>query len=173
MGASHGLDFEMSPLYELGSVLWGFAELIGSISMAFEDLKAELEMIARDPPLGWCEGRCSYISGQFLYWQGTVLGPEATPYEDGFFRVVLVFSHSEAPEVCISTKILHQNVDLDGFVRAPLSGSSIRELLIALRQLLAEPSEHHVVPEIAWMRQHHREEHDQLARRCAQRFAAF
>lgn len=176
MGASHGLYFKTSALVSTRIRERGLAELIGSSSMAFEELKEELEMIARDPPTGWCEGRCSYISGQFLYWQGMVLGPEATPYEDGFFRVVLVFSHDplEPPEVSMSTKIFHQNVDLEGFIRAPLASprGSVRELLTALRQLLAEPQKDHVVPEIAWMRKHHRLEHDQLARRCAQRFAS-
>ncbi|CAJ1358445.1 unnamed protein product [Effrenium voratum] len=149
---------------------------------AFARLRKELLELAEDPPAGcWCDDTASYVSHPFLYWQALVAGPEGTPYEEGLFRLVLVFKDYpwQPPDIMVTTKILHCNVALNGLVKMEVLGNwtptrTVKELLLAFRALLASPVEAEgfaAVPEAAWLRRFHRWEHDALARQCTETFA--
>lgn len=79
-------------------------------------------------------------------------GPPSTPYEKGTFGVKIKLPAEypfKAPEVTFHTRIYHPNVtnDAEGQICMPLlksenwkPASKLAQVLVALRQLLAEPN---------------------------------
>lgn len=103
-----------------------------------------------------------------------LLGPAASPYQDGLFLVRFSFPTDypfKPPKVKFETKIYHPNINTDGCVSMELLSSewspalTFKKLVPAFEELLLAPNpDHPLVPEIA---QQFRASHSDFLRTAA------
>jgi len=70
--------------------------------MSIKRLKKELEEITNDPPTNCSAG---IIDDDINTWDATIIGPEKTPYENGVFKLTIVFPETypfKPPKVVIN-----------------------------------------------------------------------
>lgn len=63
--------------------------------------------------------KCEYLKSKKNYWEVVFLGTEGTPYENGYFKVQLLFKDvfpKHGPEAKFITKMFHPNIASDGHV---------------------------------------------------------
>lgn len=77
-------------------------------------LMRDLLRLQQDPPEGVS---ASPQPDNLMIWTAVIMGPPETPFEDGVFKLSLVFDESypnKAPEVKFVTRMFHPNVYGDG-----------------------------------------------------------
>jgi len=122
------------------------------------------------------------VAGDLTHWKGYLKGPDATPYEGGFFVLDITIPSEypyNPPKIKFETKIWHPNVSSEtGCICLDVLGKewspalSIRTALLSIQALLSapEPSEPQDA-EVANMYTGNREEFDQTAKFWTESFA--
>ncbi|XP_010107794.2 ubiquitin-conjugating enzyme E2 11 [Morus notabilis] len=82
-------------------------------------------------------------------WQGVILGPPGSPYEDGVFFLSIDLPDeypSKPPTIKFKTKVFHPNIDEDGTIYVDILEEdqwnpiqTIETLLLSICSLLADP----------------------------------
>lgn len=82
-------------------------------------------------------------------WSATIKGPEGTPFENGTFKLQLIFPDNypfRAPTVMFETQVYHPNIDEGGSICLDIledgwtAGLKIPQLLLSLISLLDDPN---------------------------------
>ena len=82
--------------------------------MALKRLKKEWEEFIKEP-LNQCSAQP--VDDDLFEWSATIKGPVDTPYENGIFQLLLIFSSEypfKPPKVSFVTKIYHPNINSNG-----------------------------------------------------------
>lgn len=146
--------------------------------MALKRLNKELDECGNNLP----EGLSACPKGDDMFaWQGTIIGPEESPYADGVFFLDIKFPKDypfKPPKVNFETKIYHCNVNEKGGICLPIlkdewsPALTVAKVLQAIYNLLQEPDvDNPVNAEIAQLYKTNKAEHDAKAEACTQKFA--
>ena len=90
------------------------------------------------------------VNDSDLYnWQGTIIGPEGTPYEGGIFRISIHFSPEypfKSPKCTFLTKIYHPNINSSGIICLDIlkdnwsPALTVSKVLLSICSLLSDPN---------------------------------
>ena len=114
--------------------------------MSIKRLKKELLEIQKDPPVNWSAG---IIDDDINTWDATIIGPEKTPYENGMFKLTIVFPETypfKPPKVKFETRIFHPNINSYGSICLDILNKSwspaltVSKLLLSISSLLSDPN---------------------------------
>ncbi|MEN2498999.1 MAG: Ubiquitin-conjugating enzyme E2 B [Marteilia pararefringens] len=99
---------------------------------------------------GQYEGLCAAPrDDNILQWQGYIIGPQNTPFEDGTFKLTMNFSEeypNKPPVVKFITPMFHPNIYEDGAICLDIltknwnSTYHISTILLSIQSLLDEPN---------------------------------
>tara|TARA_B110000967_G_scaffold206319_1_gene252761 strand:+ start:221 stop:667 length:447 start_codon:yes stop_codon:yes gene_type:complete len=140
--------------------------------MSINRISKELEEIIKDPPTNCSAGP---IDKEDVYkWEATIIGPEATPYSGGLFKLIIDFPSNypfKPPKVRFQTKIYHPNINGSGGICLDIlkenwsPALTISKVLLSICSLLDEPNpDDPLVMEIAEKYKHDRVMYDLIAR---------
>lgn len=122
------------------------------------------------------------INSQDMYeWQGTIIGPDKSPYEGGLFQLHIKFPLDypfKPPTIRFLTKVYHPNINSDGVIcldilkDAWVPSLTIGKVLLSISSLLTDPNpKDPLVPDIARLYETNRAEFDRMARTYTQQYA--
>jgi len=115
-------------------------------SSARKRLMRDFKTITDDPPAGISGAP---ISNNIMVWNAIIFGPEDTPFEDGTFKLKLVFSEdypNKPPMVKFTSEMFHPNVYADGSICLDILQSrwsptyDVSSILTSIQSLLDEPN---------------------------------
>jgi ubiquitin-conjugating enzyme E2 D/E len=99
-----------------------------------------------------CHARPKDVAKDIMHWIGYIDGPQDTPYAGGRFHLMINFPLDypfKPPEIQFITPIYHPNISTEGEICMDILHSqwspalSVRNLLISLCSLLADPNPEH------------------------------
>ena len=117
-----------------------------------------------------------------MEWEGTILGPEGTPYEGGIFQLELAFPPEypfKPPKVKFLTRVYHMNVDSNGGICLGIlkgdnwsPATKMPDLMKQIHQLFSEPNPSDPLEaEIAQLYSEDKDKHDATAKEMTQKYA--
>ncbi|KAL7070194.1 hypothetical protein ACQ4LE_010290 [Meloidogyne hapla] len=109
-------------------------------------LMRDFKKLQDDPPAG--------VSGapteeSIMHWEAVIFGPQDTPFEDGTFKLSLLFSEeypNKPPQVKFVSKMFHPNVYADGSICLDILQNQwsptydVAAILTSIQSLLDEPN---------------------------------
>ena len=123
-----------------------------------------------------------YDSDDLRRWKVMLKGPDGTPYEKGFYHLMLTFTTLcpfEAPEIVFCTPIFHPNIRRNGAVCLNnlefewKTSRSIQRLLHEIVQLLENPNfDDFIFEEAAFLFVKNRDEFRKTAQEWTRKFAS-
>lgn len=123
---------------------------------ALKRIQKELADLLKDPPAN-CSG--GPIEGDQYHWQGSIVGPEGSPYAGGVFFLDIQFSVDypyRPPKCTFITKVYHPNVNGNGTICLDIlkdqwsPALTISKVLLSICSLLNDPNpEDPLIPDIA------------------------
>ncbi|KAI0565521.1 Ubiquitin-conjugating enzyme [Gracilaria domingensis] len=146
-----------------------------AITYAIDRLQDEYRILSRNPHPG---GSASPRDPNFPFvWDATILGPNNTPWEGGFFALELRFSYQHPyrpPFAKFTSKMHHPNITTDGIPALDLiqtrwnANTRVGSILDALQDMLKTPNAVYPV-NLAVAKQHResRKEYERRVRRLA------
>ena len=147
--------------------------------MALKRIQKELIDFGRDPPAN-CSAGPTDESDQF-HWQGTLMGPEDSPYAGGVFFLNIQFPPDypfKPPKVNFTTKIYHPNINSNGSICLDIlkdqwsPALTISKVLLSISSLLTDPNpDDPLVPEIANIFKTDTERYNTTAKEWTQKYA--
>lgn len=147
-----------------------------SLSYAIDRLQDEHRNLSRNPHPGGSASPRDPDSP--LVWDASILGPENTPWEGGFFSLEIRFSYQHPhvpPFAKFTSKMFHPNITKDGIPALDLiqtrwsSSTKVGTILDELQNLLASPSfTYPVNSDVAHLYRVNRREYERRVRRVAQ-----
>lgn len=147
--------------------------------MAFKRLKKEYEELINDP-LTNCSAN-PINENDILQWSAKIYGPKDTPYENGIFKLTMIFSQDypfKPPKVVFNTKIYHPNINSNGGICLNIlkdawsPALTISKILLSVCSLLADPNPNDpLVPEIARIYHENKEKYEIIAREYTIKYA--
>lgn len=118
------------------------------MNLSQKRLQKELETIQNDPiPLTYISPKNDNLSE----WEGYIIGPGDTPYENGKFRLLILIPDRypmDPPTVTFVTKMFHPNISVDGKICVDilknkwLPSMTLQKILISILSMLSEPNPH-------------------------------
>jgi len=143
-------------------------------------IKKELEQLADD--VHAIPGCISGPVGDNLFnWSGTISGPVDTPYENGIFKLSIIFPRDypyKAPKVKFVTPIYHCNINEDGQICLDILKDkwspilTIGKVLLSICSLLSDPNpDDPLNPDVADIFLSDRDFHDRMAREHTRKYA--
>ncbi len=142
-------------------------------------IKKELIGLGKTP-LSYCTAG-PISDADLTHWKATLLGPEESPYEGGFFELDIRFPDNypfEPPRVRFITKIYHSNISSNGNICLDILKKewspvlTMDKLLLSILSLLTDPCpEDPLSPEIADQLIRDKAAHDKAAKRWTQLYA--
>ena len=145
--------------------------------MAHARIRRELIEMKRSPPANCSAGPTDDLQR----WEGSIIGPEGTPYANGIFRLTIDFPGDypfRPPHIVFRTRIYHPNISAHGDICLDiLKGEwspalTISNVLLSICSLLNDPNPNDpLVPEIAEIYRHQRERYLHIAHNWTMRFA--
>ena len=115
--------------------------------MATKRIQKELQELIKDTPANCSAGPES--DSDIFRWRATIIGPTETPYENGIFQLLLIFSSEypfKPPKVSFVTKIYHPNINSNGGICLDILKNNwspaltISKILISICSLLNDPN---------------------------------
>ncbi|KAA6400199.1 MAG: putative Ubiquitin-conjugating enzyme E2 [Streblomastix strix] len=115
---------------------------------ARQRLLRDLKRIQDDPPAGIA---ASPLETNIMSWNAIVLGPEGTAWENGTFKLTLLFDNeypNRPPIVKFASKIFHPNVYTDGSICLDILKDQwspiydVSAILTSIQSLLTDPNPH-------------------------------
>lgn len=147
--------------------------------MATVRIKKELELFTKDPPTNCSAGP---IDDDIFRWQATIMGPSDSPYQGGVFYLEINFPPDypyKPPKIRFNTKIYHPNINSSGGICLDIlkdqwsPALTISKVLLSICSLLTDPNpDDPLVPSIAELYIHNREEYVMQARAYTLQFAS-
>jgi ubiquitin-conjugating enzyme E2 D/E len=142
-------------------------------------IKNELDDLNKSPIPNCSAGPIN--NNDITKWDGTIIGPEDTPYMNGIFNISIEFTSEypfKPPRVFFKTKIYHCNINDQGGICLDILKNNwspalnISKLLLSICSLLSEPNpDDPLVPEIAELYKKNRELHDMNAKEYTVKYA--
>ncbi len=114
--------------------------------MSIKRLKKELEELEKDPPVNCSAG---VINDDIHTWEATIIGPEKTPYENGIFKLSIIFPDNypfKPPKVKFNNRIFHPNINKQGSICLDILNKNwspaltVSKLLLSISSLLSDPN---------------------------------
>lgn len=134
-------------------------------------LQSELAGFLKETPANCSAGP---IDNDMFTWEATIIGPTDSPYEGGIFQLRIHFPAEypfKPPKVTFITPIYHCNINSSGGICLDILKCqwspvlTITKVLLSICSLMTDPNpDDPLVPEIATLFKHNREEHDRRAR---------
>merc|ERR1711977_93292 len=115
-------------------------------NMALKRINKELTQLTADPPSNCSAGPAN---DDLFRWEGTILGPEKSPYAGGVFFVDTHFPTDypfKPPQVKFKTKLFHPNVNDSGSICLDIlkeqwsPALTISKVLLSICSLLCDPN---------------------------------
>ncbi len=141
-------------------------------------IKAELEGLVKDPP---CNCSAGPILDDIMQWEATLMGPTASVYEGGVFKLNIIFPADypfKPPKVKFETPIYHPNINASGGICLDIlkdnwsPALTISKVLLSICSLLDDPNpDDPLVPDIAEQYTNSRASYDITARQWTQNYA--
>jgi ubiquitin-protein ligase len=142
-------------------------------------LKSELKELTSSPPANCSAGPVD--DNNLFQWQGTIMGPEGSPYAGGIFYLRIDFTNDypfKPPKIIFLTKIYHCNINASGSICLDIlkdqwsPALTISKVLLSICSLMDEPNPNDpLVPEIAYLFKTNRKEHDIKAQQYTLEYA--
>ena len=147
--------------------------------MSLKRINKELQDLTKDP-LTNCSARP--VDEQNLFnWQGTIMGPDDSPYESGTFYLDIHFPTNypfKPPKITFTTKIYHPNINSNGDICLDIlkdqwsPALTISKVLLSISSLLCDPNPADpFVPEIARLYKTDRAMYEATAKEWTQKYA--
>ena len=142
-------------------------------------IQKELKEITEDPPYN-CSAKL--VKDDLHNWEGQIIGPSGTPYQEGIFKVSISFPKDypfKPPIVTFLTKIYHCNVStstgeicLDILSSRWTPALTIGKVLLSICSLLNDPNpDDPLSAEIAQKLKSNKAMHDKLATEWTKKYA--
>jgi len=135
-------------------------------------LKSEISELTTSPPANCSAGPLD--ENNIFQWQGTIIGPEGSPYEGGIFYLRIDFSNDypfKPPKIIFVTKIYHCNINSSGSICLDIlkdqwsPALTISKVLLSICSLMNEPNpDDPLVQDIANLYKSNKIEHDMRAK---------
>ncbi|XP_037957631.1 SUMO-conjugating enzyme UBC9-like [Teleopsis dalmanni] len=112
-------------------------------------IQKEMGMLQQDPIIGIS---AEPVDEKLDKWLGKFRGPEGSPYENGEFKVSIIFGADYPcgpPKVRMITKVFHCNISVHGGICLDIlkrnwsPALTVQKLLLSLMSLLADPNPRH------------------------------
>ena len=142
-------------------------------------LKSELKELTSSPPANCSAGPLD--ENNLFQWQGTIMGPEGSPYAGGIFYLRIDFTNDypfKPPKINFLTKIYHCNINSAGNICLDIlkdqwsPALTISKVLLSICSLMDEPNPNDpLVSEIAHLYKTNRKEHDRRAQQYTLEYA--
>jgi ubiquitin-protein ligase len=142
-------------------------------------LKSEIKELTTSPPTNCSAGPIN--ENNLFQWQGTIMGPEGSPYEGGVFYLRIDFTNDypfKPPKCMFLTKIYHCNINSSGAICLDIlkdqwsPALTISKVLLSICSLMDEPNPNDpLVPEIAHLYKTNKTEHNRLAKQYTLQYA--
>ena len=142
-------------------------------------LKSELKELTSSPPANCSAGPLD--ENNLFQWQGTIMGPEGSPYAGGIFYLRIDFTNDypfKPPKIIFLTKIYHCNINSAGNICLDIlkdqwsPALTISKVLLSICSLMDEPNPNDpLVSEIAHLYKTNRKEHDRRAQQYTLEYA--
>ena len=114
--------------------------------MSIKRLNKELIELQKEPPVNCSAG---VINDDIFTWEATIIGPEKTPYENGIFKLTLMFPDNypfKPPKVKFNNRIFHPNINKQGSICLDILNKNwspaltVSKLLLSISSLLSDPN---------------------------------
>lgn len=150
-------------------------------NLTHKRIKNELDDLNKSPISNCSAGPIN--NNDITKWDGTIIGPEDTPYMNGIFNISIEFTSEypfKPPRVFFKTKIYHCNINDQGGICLDILKNNwspalnISKLLLSICSLLSEPNpDDPLVPLIAELYKKNRELHDMNAKEYTIKYANY
>ena len=147
--------------------------------MALRRIQKELFELGRNPVPNCSAGPIS--DNDLFVWQGSIVGPEGSPYEGGIFFLELKFSGEypfKPPLVSFTTKIYHCNVHSSGRICLDIlkeqwsPALTVEKILLSISSLLTDPNPNNPLsPEIAHLMKTNYSQFETTAKQWCEKYA--
>ena len=121
------------------------------------------------------------LNDNLTLWEGTLMGPDDSPYEGGVFKLEIRFPDKypfEAPRVRFLTPIFHCNISKNGNICLDILKKewspvlTMDKLLLSILSLLTDANPNDpLTPDIADVYIEDRAKHDRIAKEWTQKYA--
>jgi len=151
-----------------------------TLSKSEKRIKKELEQLVDD--VHGIPGCSAGPENDNLFqWLGTITGPEDTPYENGIFKLSIIFPRDypyKSPKVTFITPIYHCNINEDGQICLDILKDkwspilTIGKVLLSICSLLSDPNpDDPLNPDVATIFLNDRVIHDRMAKEHTRKYA--
>lgn len=148
--------------------------------MSIARINKELKQMTQNPP-----GNCSagVKDNNIDEWQATIFGPDNSPYENGVFKLEILFPKDypfKPPKIKFLTRVYHPNINSHGAICLDILKTNwspaltISKVLLSICSLLTDPNpDDPLSPDIAHLYKNDYQTYCDTARDWTLRYASF